>query len=73
MDHHQIEIGRDRNENGEPLVRVGGVICGTVETWKGMIAQYELCQPAKVFDANCPSFRSAVLDVVRTAGKQRAL
>ncbi|KKX29175.1 hypothetical protein [Rhizobium sp. LC145] len=39
-DYPMIEIGCERNEAGEPLVRVGGALCGTVEGLKGMIDEF---------------------------------
>jgi hypothetical protein len=73
MEYPEIEIGRRHNEQGEPLVFVGGALCGTVETWKSMIAQYELKRPAKVFNPADPAFREAVLSVVRDATRRRAI
>lgn len=72
-DYPEVQIGREFNEAGEPLVRVGSAICGTVETWKSMIAQYELRQPAKVFNPADPAFRDAVLSVVGDATRRRSI
>ena len=40
MDYPMIYIGCERNEAGEPLVRGGGALCGTVEGLKSMIDEF---------------------------------
>lgn len=36
-DYPEIQVGRERNEDGHMLVRVGGALCGTVEGLKDLI------------------------------------
>tara|TARA_R110002020_G_scaffold53905_8_gene150494 strand:+ start:23298 stop:23663 length:366 start_codon:yes stop_codon:yes gene_type:complete len=36
-EYPEIQIGRERNEDGQMMVRVGGALCGTVEGLKEMI------------------------------------
>lgn len=36
-DYAEIQIGCERNEAGEPLIRVGGILCGTVEGFKRLL------------------------------------
>lgn len=72
-DYPEIQIGRERNEAGELLVRVGGALCGTVEAWKSLIAQAEMNHSVKVFDPRDPSFRESVLTVFRDAKKRRVI
>lgn len=71
-DNPEIQIGCERNEAGEPLIRVGGVLCGTLEGFKRAIALFEESEPHR-FDGSDPAFRSAVVSAVKHAQRRGML
>lgn len=71
-DYPEIQIGCERNEDGEPLIRVGGILCGTVEGFKRAIALFEESEPHR-FDAGDSAFRSAVVSAVKHAQRRGML
>jgi len=72
-DYPVIEIGREHNDVGEPLVRVGGALTGTVDTWKRAIAGLEGQQPAPAISPDDPEFKKAVIAVVFEMKRKRVI
>jgi hypothetical protein len=71
-DNPEIQIGCERNEAGEPLIRVGGMLCGTVDRFKSAIAAFEQSETRR-FDVDDPAFISAVMSVVKHAQRRGIL